>query len=50
MTDAECGSYFKNCTTKSGGGCVIKSTCSAAKVNAACTTALNGTICAWDYG
>ncbi|CAK61619.1 unnamed protein product, partial (macronuclear) [Paramecium tetraurelia] len=49
QTDVDCGKYFTNCTTKSGGGCVAKSSCSAASVNAACITALNGTICAWDY-
>ncbi|CAK72100.1 unnamed protein product (macronuclear) [Paramecium tetraurelia] len=49
LTDVDCGKYFTNCTTKSGGGCVAKSSCSAASVNAACITALNGTICAWDY-
>ncbi|CAD8202267.1 unnamed protein product [Paramecium octaurelia] len=48
VTDVDCAKYFTNCTTKSGGGCVTKSTCSAASVNAACISALNGTICAWD--
>ncbi|CAK70225.1 unnamed protein product (macronuclear) [Paramecium tetraurelia] len=49
QTDVDCAKYFTNCTTKSGGGCVTKSSCSAATINAACITALNGTICAWDY-
>ncbi|CAD8124653.1 unnamed protein product [Paramecium sonneborni] len=47
-TEAACASYFTNCTTKNGGGCVTKSTCSAVTIDVACTTALNGTVCAWD--
>ncbi|CAD8109110.1 unnamed protein product [Paramecium primaurelia] len=47
-SEAACAAYFTNCTTKNGGGCVTKSTCAAVTVDAACTTALNGTICAWD--
>ncbi|CAD8125030.1 unnamed protein product [Paramecium sonneborni] len=47
-TEAACAAYFTNCTTKNGGGCVTKSTCSAVTIDAACTTALNGTVCAWD--
>ncbi|CAD8108961.1 unnamed protein product [Paramecium primaurelia] len=47
-SEAACAGYFTNCTTKNGGGCVTKSTCAAVTVDAACTTALNGTICAWD--
>ncbi|CAD8145016.1 unnamed protein product [Paramecium octaurelia] len=47
-TESACASYFTNCTTKNGGGCVTKSTCSAVTIDVACTTALNGTVCAWD--
>ncbi|CAD8176985.1 unnamed protein product [Paramecium pentaurelia] len=47
-SEAACAAYFTNCTTKNGGGCVVKSTCAAVTIDAACTTALNGTICAWD--
>ncbi|CAD8110299.1 unnamed protein product [Paramecium primaurelia] len=47
-SEAACAGYFTNCTTKNGGGCVAKTTCSAVTIDAACTTALNGTICAWD--
>ncbi|CAD8176961.1 unnamed protein product [Paramecium pentaurelia] len=47
-SEAACAGYFPNCTTKNGGGCVTKSTCSAVTIDVACTTALNGTICAWD--
>ncbi|CAD8109099.1 unnamed protein product [Paramecium primaurelia] len=47
-SEAACAGYFTNCTTKNGGGCVTKSTCAAVTVDAACTIALNGTICAWD--
>nr|CAA09180.1 surface antigen G [Paramecium tetraurelia] len=47
-SEAACAGYFTNCTTKNGGGCVTKSTCAAVTIDVACTTALNGTICAWD--
>ncbi|CAD8183449.1 unnamed protein product [Paramecium pentaurelia] len=47
-SEAACAGYFTNCTTKNGGGCVTKSTCSAVTIDVACTTALNGTVCAWD--
>ncbi|CAK64863.1 unnamed protein product (macronuclear) [Paramecium tetraurelia] len=47
-SEAACAGYFTNCTTKNGGGCVTKSTCAAVTIDAACTTALNGTVCAWD--
>nr|AAS94225.1 surface antigen A [Paramecium tetraurelia] len=47
-SEAACASYFTNCTTKNGGGCVTKSSCSAVTIDVACTTALNGTVCAWD--
>ncbi|CAK64788.1 unnamed protein product (macronuclear) [Paramecium tetraurelia] len=47
-SESACASYFTNCTTKNGGGCVTKSTCSAVTIDVACTTALNGTVCAWD--
>lgn len=47
-SEAACAGYFTNCTTKNGGGCVSKSTCAAVTIDVACTTALNGTICAWD--
>ena len=48
-SEAACAGYFTNCTTKLGGGCVVKSTCSDVTIDTACTSALNGTACAWDY-
>ncbi|CAD8155977.1 unnamed protein product [Paramecium octaurelia] len=35
-TEAECIAYKEECTTKLGGGCVVKSTCSAATAESAC--------------
>ncbi|CAK82827.1 unnamed protein product (macronuclear) [Paramecium tetraurelia] len=48
LTEQLCKEYLPICTTKKGGGCVKKSTCQAANVESACTTSLNGQICAWD--
>jgi hypothetical protein len=38
-TETKCKAYYPEggCTTKSGGGCVVKSTCSAATAASACT-------------
>ncbi|CAD8167875.1 unnamed protein product [Paramecium pentaurelia] len=35
-TEDECKAYKEGCTTKRGGGCVVKSTCSAATAESAC--------------
>ncbi|CAD8151469.1 unnamed protein product [Paramecium octaurelia] len=47
-TEAQCLQYYDGCTTKLGGGCTVKSTCSAANVQAACNTSKYGDICSWD--
>ncbi|CAD8200812.1 unnamed protein product [Paramecium pentaurelia] len=53
-SESQCLQYFTpkppgaTCTTQQGGGCVQRSTCSAAQVQAACTSDQNGFICAWD--
>ncbi|CAK86123.1 unnamed protein product (macronuclear) [Paramecium tetraurelia] len=47
-TETQCQQYYDGCTTKLGGGCTTKSTCSAANVQAACNTSKHGEVCSWD--
>ena len=49
-TDDACKSFRTDgtCTTKSGGGCVTRSTCAAATIQAACVTSSTGSICYWN--
>ncbi|CAD8206661.1 unnamed protein product [Paramecium pentaurelia] len=53
VSESQCLQYFTpksgvTCNTQQGGGCIERSTCSAAKGEAACNTDANGQICAWD--
>ncbi|CAD8045477.1 unnamed protein product [Paramecium sonneborni] len=48
ITVQECQQYFTNCTTKKGGGCIEKSTCSAVTIDSACTDDINGKPCIWE--
>lgn len=50
VTDASCKAFTtaNNCTTKSGGGCIIKTTCAAAGIEAACVTNSAGGTCYWN--
>ena len=38
------------CTTKTGKGCVTKTTCTAATVESACTKDSSNVQCVWDNG
>lgn len=51
-TETECNDYKTGCTTKSGGGCVVKSNCSAATAESACNFVAGDpkSICTWDGG
>ncbi|CAD8061871.1 unnamed protein product [Paramecium primaurelia] len=49
-TEQECNLYKEGCTTKLFGGCRVKTTCSEANVEQACTTSNIGEKCFWQEG
>ncbi|CAD8096596.1 unnamed protein product [Paramecium sonneborni] len=50
VTDDDCKQFIKDgtCTTKINGGCTIRSTCEAAKIQAACIKDNQNNECYWD--
>lgn len=51
-SESKCEAYLpgSNCTTKKGGGCVVKSTCSAATAESACNNVVGkpDDKCTWE--